>query len=416
MHKILIADDEAVIALRLKERLTSMGYKVVGMAASGEEAIDMAKRFKPGLILMDIVMPGKLDGIEASETIKAELDIPIIFLTAYADDEFVRRAKNVGPFGYIVKPFRENELRAAIEIALYKKELEAKLQASEEQFRAIVETTPSLLLIYDAESKIAYVSPNCKKITGYTQKELQRKGTRWVHKDDISRVNEVFERTFHEGEGAKDFEYRAVKKNGELWCALSSCVPLRDSEGTITGILMQTIDITERKKAEEALRQSEERYHAVVENSVDEIMMLDKDGRYLAINTRAAASFGFKPKEMANKTLWELLPNEQADDLFEPCKKVFDKKRATTQINQHRNVLGKGFKWVQSIIAPVRGENKDVEAVVIISRDITKQKEIEQDLKETSSQLTSIMDLATEYIIAAYALNKKLISERYFED
>lgn len=290
MHRIMVVDDEVVITTQLEERLTSMGYMVVGSASSGEEAVDMARCLRPDLILMDIVMPGKLDGINAAETIKAEQDIPIIFLTAYAHNKFVSRAKKVEPFGYIVKPFQDTELRAMIEVALYKKELERKLQASEEQFRAIVE------------------------------------------------------------------------------------------------------------------------------NSVDEIMMIDKEGRYLAINTCAASSAGLKPEDMVNKTLWELFPKEQADNLFEPCKQVFASKKAASRITHHRNVLGRGFKWVHSIIAPVLSENKDVEAVVIISRDITRQKEMEQKLKETASQLTSIMDSATEYIIAAYALNKKWISENHFEE
>ena len=104
--KILIVDDEAYVSTQLEERLTSMGYDVVGMASSGEAAIDMAKSLHPDLVLMDIVMPGKLDGIAAAEIIKEEQDIPVIFVTAYAEDQFIERAKHVEPFGYIVKPFQ----------------------------------------------------------------------------------------------------------------------------------------------------------------------------------------------------------------------------------------------------------------------------------------------------------------------
>jgi len=128
MHKIMVVDDEAVIAMQLKERLTSMGYEVVGSAFSGEEAVEMAGGLKPDIILMDIVMEGKLDGIDASEIIKKELGIPVIFLTAYADDDFIKRAKNVKPFGYILKPFQEDQIKAAIEIGLYKNEMERRLR------------------------------------------------------------------------------------------------------------------------------------------------------------------------------------------------------------------------------------------------------------------------------------------------
>ena len=133
MSKILVVDDEAYISTQLEEHLTSMDYEVVGIATSGEGAISMAKNLNPDLVLMDIVMPGKLDGIEASEIITRELDIPVIFLTAYADDEFLERAKNVEPFGYILKPFQEKEIKAGIELAFYKKDKERLLRKSNRQ-------------------------------------------------------------------------------------------------------------------------------------------------------------------------------------------------------------------------------------------------------------------------------------------
>ena len=105
-----------------------MGYAVVGRASSGVDAIAKAKELRPDLILMDIVMPGEKSGIDAAEEIKSEMDVPVIFVTAYADEEFIKRAKTVEPFGYIVKPYEDRELRAGIEIALYKKGMERQLQ------------------------------------------------------------------------------------------------------------------------------------------------------------------------------------------------------------------------------------------------------------------------------------------------
>jgi len=145
MTRIMLVDDEVTITMQLEESLPPMGYDVVGSASSGAEAVEMARSLSPDMILMDIVMPGEPDGIDAARTIKAELDIPVIFVTAYADDEFVRRAKTTEPFGYVVKPFQESELRATMEIALYKKGVERRLcQAveglanSRQQLRAFV--------------------------------------------------------------------------------------------------------------------------------------------------------------------------------------------------------------------------------------------------------------------------------------
>ena len=128
------------------------------------------------------------------------------------------------------------------------------LRKSEELFRTIVETAPSLLIICDSKGNNIYVSPNCEEIFGYTQEELRAEPIWWVHEDDTPRAKHLYDRTFSEGVGGRDFEYKAVKKNGELLYASSSWEPLRDAEGEFKGIVFQTIDITDRVRAEEALK------------------------------------------------------------------------------------------------------------------------------------------------------------------
>jgi len=151
VHRILVVDDEVVITMQLEERLTGMGYQVVGRASSGQASVDMARRFRPDLVLMDIVMPGELDGIDAAEIIRAELDIPVIFLTAYANDEFIHRAKVVEPYGYIVKPFQERGIRAAVEVALHRKGLEEQLFKSAQALRSYADR---LKILHDIDQAI----------------------------------------------------------------------------------------------------------------------------------------------------------------------------------------------------------------------------------------------------------------------
>ena len=124
---ILVVEDEGIVALEIKNRLDSLGYKVVSIASSGEVAIEKAIMLQPDLVLMDIRLKGDLDGISAAEQIRSKLDIPIIFLTAYADERTLQRAKVSAPYGYVLKPFEERELQIAIEIALYKHRTEAEL-------------------------------------------------------------------------------------------------------------------------------------------------------------------------------------------------------------------------------------------------------------------------------------------------
>ena len=118
--KIMIVEDEWITADDIKMSLQSLGYAVTSMSSSGEEAIQNAEKDKPDLVLMDIVLQGEMDGIEAANQIHSCYDIPIIYLTAYADEKVLERAKITEPFGYIVKPFINEDLKIAIEIALYK--------------------------------------------------------------------------------------------------------------------------------------------------------------------------------------------------------------------------------------------------------------------------------------------------------
>lgn len=133
--KILVTEDEGIVAMDVESRLQALGYTVAGVAASGEEAIRLAESTRPDLVLMDIKLLGQLDGVAAAEQIRARFDVPVIYLTAYADDATLRRAKVTEPYAYLIKPFEERELLTAIEIALYKHEMEAKLRAASNGWR-----------------------------------------------------------------------------------------------------------------------------------------------------------------------------------------------------------------------------------------------------------------------------------------
>ena len=163
MSKILVVDDEAIITMQLEERLTAMGYTVAGMAASGEDAVDKARRIRPDLVLMDIVMPGKMNGIEAAKIVTQELDIPVVFVTSYADDAIIEKAKSVRPYGYIVKPFNELEIKAAIEVALFRKATEREEQKLIKHAREKI--TPRTEAGQLAEDGLAYLDlPEIKTV------------------------------------------------------------------------------------------------------------------------------------------------------------------------------------------------------------------------------------------------------------
>ncbi|WP_406655953.1 response regulator [Methanolobus sp. ZRKC2] len=126
--KILVVEDESIIGLNIKKKLKSFGYTVPAIVATGEEAIKMAEITFPDLILMDVRLKGNMNGVETAEEIRKKFDIPIIYLTAYSDDEVLEKAKKTKPYGYIVKPFKANDLRSNIEMALYRHKMDKNTQ------------------------------------------------------------------------------------------------------------------------------------------------------------------------------------------------------------------------------------------------------------------------------------------------
>src|SRR5262245_40391717 len=170
--KILVVEDEAIVALDLTERLNGLGYQVVGAVAKGEEAIAAAAEYFPDLILMDMRLAGAIDGAEAATRIHELRDIPIVYLTAHSDPQTISRVTSSEPFGYILKPFAERELRIQIEIALYRHSVEQRVRQSEEQMRTIMDTAQDGIMAVDGQGLIVSVHPALGDIFGYSEEEL----------------------------------------------------------------------------------------------------------------------------------------------------------------------------------------------------------------------------------------------------
>lgn len=135
--RVLVVEDEAIVARDISQQLVELGYQPIGMANTAEQAIEKASELLPNMILMDIQLGGDIDGIAAAEKIRSLHDIPIIFITAYSADEILNRAKLTEPFGYMLKPFSERELRTTLAMAFYKHQAEAKLRATSRQLKAL---------------------------------------------------------------------------------------------------------------------------------------------------------------------------------------------------------------------------------------------------------------------------------------
>ncbi len=169
--RILVVDDEIIIAREVEARLNSMGYVVPGIASSGEEAVRLAAEYKPDLILMDIVIKGDMDGIEAAEAIRREFHVPVIYVTAYTDEKTLERARLTEPFAYLVKPFSERELKANIEMALYKHRMEARLRKVERWLTEAVDEMTHAVIAADCEGRVTFFNQGAEAITAWKREE-----------------------------------------------------------------------------------------------------------------------------------------------------------------------------------------------------------------------------------------------------
>lgn len=162
--RIMIVEDEFIIQTEMKIRLQKMGYQVVALASKGEEAINIAGEICPDLILMDIQLDGSMDGIEAAIIIRKRFGIPVVYMTAYSDEEKIERAKFSAPYGYLVKPVQSQELRITIHLAVYAAKLEIARKKAEKELQNTVSELQDALKTIKKLSGLLPICASCKKV------------------------------------------------------------------------------------------------------------------------------------------------------------------------------------------------------------------------------------------------------------
>jgi len=216
--KILIVEDERIIALEMRRKLESMGYDVSAIVSSGEEAVRMAEELYPDLVLMDIILQGEMDGVEAAGQIHARFNIPVVYVTANISDARLEDIARSEPFGCLFKPFEDMELQAAVKMALYKHKMEKELKKSERMLRLITENMQDLVFMIDLNGNVQYTAPSIKGILGYEIEErIGRPSFEIVHPEDIENVKAIFANAIATSTPGKA-EYRAKHVDGHyIW-------------------------------------------------------------------------------------------------------------------------------------------------------------------------------------------------------
>jgi PAS domain S-box-containing protein len=260
--QILIVEDESIIASDLRDRLLSWGHQVVGIASSGEEALRDAAELRPDLILMDVRLPGGVDGVNAARTIRSRLSIPVIYLTAFSNDETLQRAKETEPYGYITKPVRDADLRSAIVMALYKHRMETQLRQREQLLETTLRSIGDAVAITDVTERVTLLNSVAERLTGWSGDDAKGRPAhevlRLVSEATRQPVDSPITRALRSGHIVKlPSRTLLVGRNGRTIPLDDSAAPIRDEQGGIAGCVMVFRDVTEQRKAEEGYRAAE---------------------------------------------------------------------------------------------------------------------------------------------------------------
>ncbi len=251
---ILIVEDEALIALSIERRLRNLGHQVCGMTASGEEALTLAGTLRPDLILMDINLGGAMDGIQAAGLIREIYDIPVVYLTAHAGDHILERAKTTHPYGFLLKPFQETDLRIGLDMALHHRATEQRARESEEMFRLVTESIEDIFWLSSCDlNTLYYVSPSYERLWGRSLESLQqdpRSFLNSVHDEDRDRVFAAFSQLLQE---SHELEYRLLRPDGSVRWVRDRRFPVCDPDGCCLRMAGIVTDITEQRQAQEEL-------------------------------------------------------------------------------------------------------------------------------------------------------------------
>lgn len=255
---IMIVEDEKIVAADIRQNLTMLGYLVPSVLASGEEAIKKASEQCPDLVLMDIQLKGKIDGIEAAKIVQTRLNVPVVFITAFADEATIQRAKSTEPYGYIVKPFGKKELQSTIEIALYKYGRERRLKTNEQWLMSVFRNIGEGVVAVDRAGSVCIMNTAAEAITGCALEDSL--GAHWQDlwkfldpkscggtKDPISAAsNEVVSLDLI------NCPVRFAKTGNKI--VIGSIAPIRDGAGRVSGTVIAFHDVSSQNTLETEYR------------------------------------------------------------------------------------------------------------------------------------------------------------------
>ena len=392
--KILIAEDEQIVAKNIEKRLTADGYHVVASVATGEEAIEEVKNLSPDIILMDIKLKGKIDGIETADIIRRDFRLPVIFLTSYADEETFQRAKNTEPFGYLIKPFESKELNRVVELALYKNRIYQELVETKLRFEIAIKAGNMGVWEFWPTEKKYFSDKNLKALYRFGENELTDNLDDWsalVYKDDRELMSSTFN-NFLKSKGREfKFEHRIYRKDGSVGWVVDHGLSFDAEKDKPLRLIGTTTDITERKEAEIELQKSEEKFRNVFEGSGVGMAILSLDGQFTKVNKVFCEMLGYGEAEFLHTNFRDITHPGDMDKSIGLVKDLLTGEVSESSIIEKRYITKEGeIIWALTTVSLMADfENKPLYFIVQV-QDITKRKRNEEQVIKYAEELKNL--------------------------
>jgi PAS domain S-box-containing protein len=440
--RILVVEDEVIVAESVRTKLNSLGYEIPEVAVSGQEAVQMAQEIQPDLVLMDIQLQGSMDGIQAAEQIRALFDVPVVYLTAYADERTLQRAKITEPFGYVLKPFALQELHSTIEMGLYKHQTEQVIRQRTAQLEALRQVSLELTAELDLETLLhSIVSHAIKLLQGHAgglylyrpeQNDLE-----WVVAigDSVLPVGATIQygeglsgKVWQTGEPIIIEDYQHWQGRAATWEGIPICavigVPVywgtanasprllgvlnvqappghsfsKDDEQLLSLFATQAAiaihnarlyqaarqELAERERAEKALRELKEFNEGIVQSINEGIVVEDAEGHLTFVNPSLAALLGYSSTELLGKHWTTIVPLDQR-----PIVRAANERRSKGKTDRYEiELVDKNGRRIPVLASGSPRFHADhFEGTLSVFTDITERKRAEEAREQLITEL-----------------------------
>lgn len=414
--KILVVEDEKLIALNLQHVLNKLKYEVIGPADTGKSAIELSFAHHPDIILMDIRLKGSLDGIETAKIIKASQNIPVIYLTSYSDKETLDRAKITDPMGYILKPFDEKELSTVLQLALYKHEVDQKLKENERWLFTTLKSIGEGIIATDSAGKIKFMNPAAEALTGWDQNEAAGKNLTDVFdisdEDSGERVETPVQKVLREGKTVRLTNHTVLKdKFGRMKYISDTAAPIYGENTEITGVVLTFRNVTTKKLSDIALKLSEEKFRSVFEKSAVGMIICSLSGEIIDANKAFYDFIKYSKSESQKINFFSLISVEHYENITDS----FDKMNLEEQntIEKEIRFFTKEGKVAWGYATAVCVSDSKQNYMIIVVQDITQRKKAQQALHEQERNYRRLIESSIEAIYVMQDKKLKLINKAW---